>query len=44
MTIVGYKSKRGKIARVGAPTLTLYHFTPPYNLPDILQGRHCTYG
>lgn len=34
---MGYKAKGGKVVRGGKKTLKLYHFTPPYNLPDILR-------
>jgi hypothetical protein len=34
-SVMGYRTRGGKVVRVGK--LTLYHFTPPYNLPDILR-------
>jgi hypothetical protein len=35
--VMGYKVKNGKAVRRVPKTLTLYHFTPPQNLPHILS-------
>ena len=35
---MGYKSKNGKMVSTGKSVLTLYHFTPPQNLPKIIKN------
>jgi hypothetical protein len=38
---MSYKTKAGKLVRVEKRILTLYHFTPPENLPSILADGIC---
>jgi hypothetical protein len=35
---MAYRTKGGRLVRTGKPVLTLYHFTPPPNLPSIIEN------